>query len=494
MLHERILRVLAGPGDSPGIEFDGHWHRMREFASLHAALDASMSSLGLGAHAHVGLIARNRPTHVGAFASLLATQRCTVMMYSSQSAEVIAADIRRLKLPVVIADIEDWTPPALEAAARTGSATIALSRDENGLRAAVGLDRIGAGVETTGDPAIAMELLSSGTTGPPKRIAVSAETFEHAVNDSTATYASGRQDETAPPGVVFHPLGNVAGVTFVIPFLFQGRPLALLERFRLNLWLEAVARHRPARTSLPPAVLRTLLDENVPRDALASFASIGVGAAALDPDLQVEFERRYGIALLPGYGATEFCGVIANWTLDLHRQFSESKRGSVGRARAGVRLRVVDGSTGHEVRTGEVGLLEAQVARVGSQWLRTSDLASLDGDGFLYLHGRADGAINRGGFKVLPDDVERALRQHEKVADAAVIGLPDERLGQIPAAAIEPRDSADPPTADELQAHARRVLVAYQVPVRFLVLPRLPRNASMKVSLPELYKLFEREA
>jgi len=122
-----------------------------------------------------------------------------------------------------------------------------------------------------------------------------------------------RNETRQTPSVVFHPLGNIAGVTFVIPFLINAHPLALLERFNLTAWLDAVRRHRPDRTSLPPAVLRTLLDENIPKDDLASFASIGVGAAALDPELQDQFEQRYGIPLLAGYGATEFCGVVANW-------------------------------------------------------------------------------------------------------------------------------------------------------------------------------------
>jgi acyl-CoA synthetase (AMP-forming)/AMP-acid ligase II len=282
----------------------------------------------------------------------------------------------------------------------------------------------------------------------------------------------------------------VAGVTFVIPFLIAAHPLALLERFILAPWLDAVRRHRPARASLPPAVLRTLLDEHVTKDDLASFASIGVGGAALDPALQEQFEQRYGIPLLPGYGATEFCGVVANWTPDLHRQFSRTKRGSVGRPRPDVSLRIVD-EAGCELSPGITGVLEARVQRVGSDWIRTTDLASLDADGFLYLHGRADGAINRGGFKVLPDDVAHALRQHPKVADVAVIGIADARLGEVPVAAVEAREGCTAPTVEELEEYARGQLLAYQVPVHFFVLDALPRNASLKVSLPELRKLIQ---
>jgi long-chain acyl-CoA synthetase len=353
-MHDRIREVLQGPGDANAIEFNGRWHRMHEFASLHAELDQQMNLMGLGAHARIGLVARNRPANVGAFASLMAAQRCVVMLNSSQSPEAIAADIRRLRLPLVIADREDWTPQSLAAARETGSAGIALSQNEAGLSAVTLLHDIGGDLPRTSDAAVAMELLSSGTTGPPKRVPLTVASFEQSVEDSAATYASGRQDVTVRPNVVFHPLGNVAGVTFVIPFLFEGRPIALLERFRLDSWLDAVRRHRPARTSLPPAVLRTLLDENVSKEDLASFASIGVGAARLDPELQDQFELRYGIPLLAAYGATEFCGVVANWTLDLYREFGKLKRSSVGRARPGVRLRVIDPETQRELAPGAI--------------------------------------------------------------------------------------------------------------------------------------------
>jgi long-chain acyl-CoA synthetase len=492
-IHNRILEVLRGPEDALGIEFEGRWHRMGEFANLHRQLDHIITSLGLGAHARIGLVARNRPAHVGAFASLLATQRRTVMIYASQAPEAIAADICKLAAPLVIADAEDWTEKTLYAAMMTGSAAVALTHNEGGLESHIASSRIGSDMERMSQPEIVMELLSSGTTGPPKRIPVSATTFEHSVQDSIATYASGGEGGgTCHPNVVFHPLGNIAGVTFVIPFLFRAWPFALLERFHLKEWLEVVGRHRPARASLPPTVLRLLLSENVPRDALSSFSSIGVGAAALDPELQDRFEERYGIPLLTGYGATEFCGVIANWTLDLYRQCGAQKRGSVGRARPGVTLRIVDSVTNDELPPGAVGLLEARVSRVGNDWLRTSDLASLDNEEFLYLHGRADGAINRGGFKILPAYVENILRQHEKVAEAAVVGVPDERLGEVPVAAVEPRDVSDPPTLAELDSYSRRWLLPYQVPTQFLIVSPIPRNPSMKVSVPHVRELFNR--
>jgi acyl-coenzyme A synthetase/AMP-(fatty) acid ligase len=117
-------------------------------------------------------------------------------------------------------------------------------------------------------------------------------------------------------------------------------------------------------------------------------------------------------------------------------------------------------------------------------------LASIDEEGFLYLHGRADGAINRGGFKVLPEAIATALRQHPEVVDAAAVGIVDKRLGEVPVAAVQLRVDA---VADEaaLMRFARERLLTYQVPVAIKALAELPRNASMKIDLAALKRLFE---
>ena len=113
------------------------------------------------------------------------------------------------------------------------------------------------------------------------------------------------------------------------------------------------------------------------------------------------------------------------------------KRNSVGRALPDTELRVVDPESGRRTGGRRQGLLEAKVGPIGPDWIRTTDIASVDADGFVYLHGRADGAINRGGFKVLPETVRRVLVGHPAVHDACVVGVPDARLGQVPFAAVE---------------------------------------------------------
>lgn len=141
--------------------------------------------------------------------------------------------------------------------------------------------------------------------------------------------------------------------------------------------------------------------------------------------MQAAFEDYYGIPILVSYGATEFAGPVAMMTEALHATFGRAKLGTVGRALPGAKLRVVEPLSGVALPHGEEGLLEVVSPRIGPDWIRTADLAVIDADHFLFLRGRADGAIMRGGFKVLPETIERALALHPAVAEAGVVGVPD---------------------------------------------------------------------
>ena len=109
-------------------------------------------------------------------------------------------------------------------------------------------------------------------------------------------------------------------------------------------------------------------------------------------------------------------------------------------------------------------------------WVRTTDLARIDDDGFLWILGRADQAIIRGGFKVLPEDIQAALERHPAVRGAAVVGRDDRRLGAVPVAAVELRAGAEPVTADDLLAHAGTVLARYELPTEIRIVDELPAH------------------
>ncbi len=188
--------------------------------------------------------------------------------------------------------------------------------------------------------------------------------------------------------------------------------------------------------------------------------------------------------MLVSYAATEFGGGVAGWNIEDHRAFWATKRGSVGRAHAGCELRVVDPGSGAPLDPDGEGVLEVKAGQLADDaWVRTTDLARIDADGFLWILGRADQAIIRGGFKVRPEDIRAALERHPAVRGAAVVSRDDRRLGAVPVAAVELRADAAPVSPDDLLAYAGTVLARYELPAEIRVVDELPRTDSGKVDL-----------
>jgi len=180
-------------------------------------------------------------------------------------------------------------------------------------------------------------------------------------------------------------------------------------------------------------------------------------------------------------------------TAELYPKWGHKKFGTVGRPLPGAHLRVIDSNTGAALSPGQEGLLEVISPRIGPDWIRTADVAVIDEDGFLFHRGRADGAIMRGGFKLLPETIERALVLHDAISAAGVVGVADKRLGQVPAAVIQLKPGAVTPPIAELEAHLRNEVPATHIPVAWRFVDALPRNRSVKVDRPALRRLFESE-
>jgi long-chain acyl-CoA synthetase len=232
-----------------------------------------------------------------------------------------------------------------------------------------------------------------------------------------------------------------------------------------------------------------LLQLNPSREDLSSVKFISGGGTVFDPNVRRRLEEEYGLPVMLVYGATEFAGAVTGWVPE-DMKFLPARSASSGRALPGLKVRIVSQETGEILPAGKIGVLEALVPRVNSDWISTNDLAQLDEEGFVYLEGRVDDAILRGGFKVHPEEIAEILRTHPKVADVAVIGIPDERVGAVPAAAIEKRMGAPAPTAEELEAYLRTKLPGYKIPARFAIVDEIPRTGNMKPRREDLRALF----
>lgn len=494
LMTEKLRAIMALDPGRTEIDFDGREYSWQMIADTVRAIEAALDAMGLPEEARVGIMLRNRPGHVAAIVAVLSTDRCLVTLNPILPDDKLFADVEGLGLPAIIADATDLARPGLSGALnRAGSAVIEIGPRLDGVRTVEA--RVRCVMSTS--PGVAVEMLTSGTTGTPKRVPLSRDAFDASFRGFTK-YERGRSFDDPPKlntgcSMIVNPLTHIGGIYGCIGALAAGRKIALLEKFSVDAWVSAVRRNRPAVAPAVPSAVRMLLDANVDPIDLSSLRSIISGTAPLSPDLVDAFLDKYGVPICSNYGATEFAGAIAGWTIDDFRKLWATKRGAVGRVHADMDARIVDPETGALLPHGTEGLLEIKGQQLGNgmQWLRTTDRAILDAERFLFICGRADNAIIRGGFKVHPDDVVVALNKHPAIRESAVVGVPDERLGAIPAAAVILKEGAVEPAESELKEWLRSQLIAYQVPVHIRFVTDFPRTPSMKPSAQGLRALFE---
>ena len=494
---KQLHSIMALDHSALAIEQEGNRYSWGHVASWVDAIDQALSAANITAGAPVGLLLKNRPAMTAALLTMLATERCIVSLSPARGMRDLAEEIEELRLPAIIAPSEDWDKPQLkQAASAVGSIAIAVGEKEltGKVQLVNGLEQADPGRQREPTPGVAIDMLTSGTTGKPKRIQLFRKALEKSIEGLTHYKPHTSEEPRLKPGVtlVSFPIVHIGGMYYVITAAVDGRAISLLERFSVDGWLNAVRRHRPKVTGLVPSAIKMVLDAEIEPEDLESLVAINAGSAPLAPDIQEAFEDRYNIPILITYGATEFAGSVAGWSMKDHQAHINTKRGSVGRAHPGCELRIADTESGTILPTNQSGILEVRTTQAGhNDWIRTSDRARLDADGFLWIEGRADGAINRGGFKIDPDSVAQSIEQHPAVREAAVVGLNDERLGQVPVAVVELGEEQTA-TCKELLDFATEKMPRYHVPVRLLIVDKIPRTPSLKPSHPRIRELFSR--
>lgn len=491
---DHFLGIAAIDPEATELWFEDRAYSWADLLAVADAVRQTLRASGIAEGQAVSWIARNHPAMVAGALGLLIGGNCITPINPHVSAEKLRDDLLAFNRAAIIGAPQDWTQSAVDAARRTGALAIAIHLGEDKpVRIIDGLAQA-VGSFDNNPPDTVLERISSGTTGEPKRFLVDSTTFLKAVGYS-ATSEPGVATDTSPalkrsPALVFSTFAHSAGLWSVVTALYQGRPIVLHDRFTVEGWHRSVKRYRPRVLSLMPAMIMMVMEAGIPREDLSSLLALRTGSAPLDPVSQKAFEDKYGVPILIDYGASEFMGGISSWSLADRKKFGDSKLGSVGRLRPDMEAKVCDPGTDVALAPGEIGVLNLKTPRHGPDWVRTTDLASIDKDGFLFLHGRADEAINRGGFKVLPESVADILRQHAGVREVAVLGVKDKRLGEVPIAIIEPMPGQPKPLAADLEAFGRERMPAYFVPVAYEFVSEMPRTNSLKISRPALRSLF----
>ena len=490
-IRERFRRIIEIDPAADAIQFEGKWHTWGELGAIADSVERILDDAGVPAGAPVAWIARNRPAMVGAAIGIVIAGRMLAPLSPHQPPDRITQEIKHLRMCVVVGVPEDWSADTADAVRETGALGLELHiGEETPVRFVEGADALKSGPFRPVMEGVMLERLSSGTTGPPKRIAAAHAVIQKALAMGARSEKKRAEDEPVlknSPDVQFYPYAHSAGLFRLLLAVNQGRKVILFDRFKVDVWAQAMEKYRPKVISLVPTMINMIMSSEIDPDCLSSLLAVRTGTAPLDPDVKQAFEERFKVPVLVDYGASEFVGGIAGWSLQDHEKYGASKRGAAGRARPDVELRVVN-EEGEVLPGGEAGVLEIRSPRFGTEWIGTTDIASIDEDGFLYILGRADEAIIRGGFKVLPEKVAEVLRLHPEVFDAAVLGIADERLGEAPLAVIEPVPGKKPGSR-ALAEFTRKHLPPYNVPTVFEVVEKLPRTASLKIARPAVRKM-----
>jgi acyl-CoA synthetase (AMP-forming)/AMP-acid ligase II len=332
-------------------------------------------------------------------------------------------------------------------------------------------------------------LWTSGTTGAPKAILHRHDAYTELLDRILGSIRKpGDTSRPSTPNLIPVSLAQNAGIYNTLFGLRAGTAIVIMDRFDTAMFASVVRRFGIRSTVLPPTAIAMLNDDPSVTD-LSPLRYVRSITAPLSPLQARRFTDRFAVTVLNSYGQAEL-GEVIGWTAPDARAFPE-KVGAAGRPHAGVAVRIVD-EADDDVVPGDVGRLlvrppQRAVGYVGGSdlddrvdaagFVDTGDLARVDDDGFVWIEGRAGEVINRGGNKVFPAEVEEVLRLRGEVTDAAVVGVPDPRLGEVPVAFV----TGQPVDAAELEAICRAHLAPYKVPTSFHHVDELPRSEIGKV-------------
>lgn len=332
----------------------------------------------------------------------------------------------------------------------------------------------------------AIILYTSGTTGNPKGVIL---THKNLYSNAANSCEHSKTEQGTTLGVL--PLAHVYGLTISNICYLTGSSIVIFPKFELSDVFAAIEKYQVKSFSAVPAMIHAML--SFPKAAeydISCLESVSSGSAPLPVALIHGFKQKFGADVQEGYGLSEAAPIVT-----AHGKGAKIKPGSVGTPIPGVEICIVN-DEGEELPRGEVGELivrgtnvtpgyfqnEDETNRVLKDgWLFTGDMGRMDEDGYLYIVDRKKDLIIRGGFNLYPRDVEEILNTHGAVSEVAVIGIPDERMGEEMVACVVKKPDTKHVTEQELIDFCQERLAKHKTPRKVLFLESLPRNGVGKI-------------
>ena len=452
-----------------------------DYATLLRAARAAAAAVREGGFGHLGYLAVASPAApVAMFAAAIAGAPYVPLNYRLTPDE-LSALVARIDPCLLVADGIYVSRAALPAGVKVQDPPAFL---------AAALEAPSADLEPT-DQTIAVQLFTSGTTGQPKAAILRHENLFSYIIGSVEFASAGEDDAT----LVSVPPYHIAAISAMLSSVYAGRRIVQLPNFDVAEWLRLCRTEKVSNAFVVPTMLSRIVDHLDRAGGVAdlpALRSIAYGGGRMPLSVIGR-----AMALLPGvdftnaYGLTETSSTICLLDPDDHRAAASStdasirrRLTSVGRGLPSVELAILD-DEGKAVGVEQVGRVHVRGPQVageyggigsllnGEGWFDTRDRGFLDADGYLFLDGRADDVIVRGGENISPGEIEDVLLAHPMVADVAVIGIPDDNWGEAVAAAIVVREPIEPV---ELQTWVRDRLRSSRVPQQVRFVSALPYN------------------
>jgi long-chain acyl-CoA synthetase len=492
--------ATAEHGDKPFLRVGDSALTYAEIDDLSGRVAASLERLGLQTGDKVALHLPNTPEFVIAYFGVLKAGMTVVPLNPLLTAPEIVYHLSDSNARMILT-IDEFAKAAIEGAEQAGNVLTYVVSTSGGRerQGASPFDDLLA-INSTGDVCAtsaddtAVLLYTSGTTGRPKGAELTH--FQLYMNCTTAGDLFGVQSDDVLLGVL--PLFHVFGLSSVLNLTVRyGATLVLIARFDAGEVISTIESQRCTVFAGVPTMYVALLQQDTAERDMSSLRAAISGGASIPGEVLRGFEEQFnGVAVLEGYGLSETAS-----TATFNVSVDQRKVMSIGRPIWGVEVRVRD-QDGHEMGSGphQVGEIvirghnvmkgyyqrpDATAQAIRDGWFHTGDLGYRDDDGYFFIVDRLKDLIIRGGYNVYPREVEEVLYQHPAVVEAAVVGRPDDRLGEVVVAFVVLRPDL-PASHDELVEHCKSRLAAYKYPRNIHFRAALPKGPSGKILKREL--------